>query len=45
MREFWNKIKPFDYNKNPIGSLKVEIMFALVLINIFTIYVGSDWQH
>lgn len=31
-----NKIKPLDYSKNPIGSLKLEVLFWLSLIYLST---------
>jgi hypothetical protein len=34
----WNKINPLDYEKNPIGALKLEIFFWLSLIYITSTY-------
>ena len=39
MKNLWNKIKPLDYKKNPIGSLKLEISFwinGLILLSYFS---------
>lgn len=40
-RTIWDKIKPLDYKKNPIGSLKVEIYFWIALISLISYISGS----
>ena len=38
LKLLWNKIKPLDYSKNPIGSLKLEVLFWLSLIYLSTTF-------
>ena len=40
LKYFWNKIK-LDYNENPIGSLKTEIMMWLTVLYFCTLYTTS----
>ena len=41
LRTIWDKIKPLDYKKNPIGSLKLEIYFWVALISLISYISGS----
>lgn len=41
LKIFWDKIKPLDYKKNPIGSLKLELYFWIVLISFLSYISGS----
>lgn len=40
LKEIWYKINPLDYQKNPIGALKLEIFFWLSLIYITATYTA-----
>ena len=40
LKMIWNKIKPLDYQKNPIGALKLEIFFWMCLIYIAATYTA-----
>lgn len=41
MKNLWNKIKPLDYKKNPIGSLKLEISFWINGLIVLSYLSGS----
>lgn len=41
LRIIWDKIKPLDYKKNPIGSLKLEIYFWIAFISFLSYISGS----
>lgn len=41
MKNLWDKIKPLNYIKNPIGSLKLEISFWINGLIILSYFSGS----
>lgn len=40
-RTFWDKIKPLEYEVNPIGSFKVELMFWIAFMSLLNYISGS----